>query len=688
MPATPPLRMLKGLASAPMEASPDHCSRSRNFVARGGRLQVRPGMRFLQAVGKVETDPAPRYAISTAEPTTVTATLGGTGNGQYLWIGFTARPVRFSLAIDLTCQSWPSQALFTGAVRTASQLEYAAWNGTAWASVGVADVFAGTPTAPTPFMSALSNFGAGETQTFSAMVDPLATWATKTIDGATRYWLRIRTPMFETLGQDTIEVPAGAVTYTTTENRVKCLVPFRDRAGAPHLFVAYQYGDDDVEMRYELDGVSLSIGDALQPDGAARVFSRGQMVTAFYHRSTDRVIGCIDGFNWFYLVPSEASIFALIPDDEAIDTPYKGLVDGLRSALPTGPCAAIYDDRLFVLQDNVLYYSSPGVFADIWSNGWEIPLGDGGGPGTGLCVVGGVLAVFKRNSIYVVQAAGGEDAYSAFQIPGNIGCVSSRGAYANDNVAWFPAEDGIYTFNGAELAKVSDVIDAYWGDEVVDAGLGQSIGIVTTESDEYRLFMPSVGGDPWTGDSALYTSFRDQSESFWPQAPDADGYGFQATAVAADQVKKRERILLGDRYGCIWEMDQGRYDGPQRVTAEITSARVNVGTGAKALARWVTPTVRAETNETLEAGVYPDDRVATEQAVNFDIRGDNPAAAYADTTTVIAAPDTVPYLFDVQTLASGSFEVKGRFFRARLAASAPFAMEAVEMEFNLDGRRG
>ncbi len=671
-----------------MEASPDHCSRSRNFVTRNGTLQVRPGMSFVSSVGKFEVTDA-RFAISDTEPGTVfTSLAAGANYGAYFYMGFVNRPYQFRLQVDDTCAAWLDQPTFTAAVLTFQQLQFEVWNGTAWVVVGVADCFQGARDAPTPFMSKLSQLGSSFPQTFSGLVDPFATWATKTLGAASRYWLRVRTPMFQNFGQDTIGVSVGSLACTTSENRIKSLLRFRDRAGAPHTFVAYQYGSDDVEMRYELDGVNLTIGESLQPDGVAKVFSQGQAVTAYYHRSTDRVIGCIDGYNWFYLVPGEPSIFALIPDDQAVDTPYQGLEDGLRSAIPTGPNVIIYDDRLWVLQDNVLSYSAPGVFADIWSNGWEIPLGDGGGPGTGLCVVGGVLCAFKRNSIYVVQASGGEDAYSAFQVPGNVGCVSARGPYTSDNIAWFPAEDGIYTFNGAELAKVTDPADRYWSTEVVKAGLGQSIGVISTDNDEYRLFLPDVGGDPWTCDSALFVSFRETQEATWAQGPDADGYGFQATAVCADQVLARERILVGDRWGCIWEMDKGYYDGPQRVTGEIVSARINVGTGTKALARWVTPTVSAEYNGQVSVGIFADDREANTQTVSFDQRGDNPAAAYADDVTEVKPDSLVPYAFDIQTLASGSFESKGRFFRVKVDATAPFKMEAVELEFNLDGRRG
>lgn len=700
MAATPPLRWNKGLASAPMEASPEHCSGARNMVWRGGKLQSRPGMKPVRFHGETAVDAGVRMVLGDPENVASgTSIAAGTTYSDYVAIGFTTRPVHVSLQVT-TAYKFADQASYTAAWTSVDNTAFwlsegaGSWN----KGVGVVDVGEYSADAPSMFMPPLSNATAdpGIAQTVDLFIDPTEEWNAVTYNGHTKFWLVLAgCSAFEDHGQTTPAI-GGTVTVSTTENRVKCVLPFRDRSGARHLFVAYQYGDDDVEMRYELDGTNLSIGDSLQPDGSAKVFSAAQAVTAHYHRSSDRVIGCIDGFNWFYLIPNEGTIYALVPDDIAADTPYQGLVDGLRSAIPTGAVTAIYDDRLWVANGSTIFWSAPGVFADIWSNGWEINLGDAGGPVTGMAVVAGVLAVLKRNSIYVIQAAGGSDEYTGYQVPGNVGCVAPRAARAADNVAWFPAEDGIYTFNGAELSKVTDAADAFWDKEISPGRVEYALGVISMEKEEYRLFYAPPGESTLCGRRALYASFRETQESCWPQkgerttlsSEDIEVYGFQATAVEADQTFSRERILLGDRWGMLWEMDRGQRDGPAPVTWDITSARINVGSGSKALARWVTPTVDAAVKQDISIEVWPDDVEAVSRTATSGTEGANAATSYFSGWTTVGANDTVPAVFDVQTLPSQSFAVLGRFFRVRLSGSAAFAMHAVELEFNMQSRRG
>ncbi len=696
MASTPPLRMLKGLSSAPMEASPDHCSYARNMVERGGKLLARPGMKVFDSTLGYMSFSGVYFGVGTVvgvQPGAVAATVAAV-DGVQLYIGFPVRPYRYAVT-GYPAYHFSTQNKYTARATLLHGMPHEVWNGSAWVTVNVGDTFQPTPSCPTPFairMSQCTSAAApASCELISAVIDPSATWASSTIGGQTKFWVRITSTLFgATAGSFTgVNLPGG-VSYTTTENRIKCVLRFRDRAGAPHTFVAYQYGEDGKEMRYGLDGGLVAVGDSLQPDGSAAVFSNGQVVTAHYHRSSDRIIGCIDGFNWFYMVPSELVIYALVPDDQAVDTPYAGLVDGLRSAIPSAACTAIYDDRLWSLQGNILTYSAPGVFADIWSNGFEIALGDAGGPGTGLCVVGGVLAVFKRNSIYVVQAAGGADEYTAFQIPGNVGCVAPRGVYASDDVAWFPGEDGIYTFNGAELAKVSDKVDRWWSDTANRGSLENAIGVFSAENDEYRLYYPGQFGETNTCESAIYVGTRGPDEAIWPQGPGSAGqYGFQATAVCVDQTTPRERILLGDRYGVIWEMERGEYDGAEPRSAEIVSARINMGTAMKALARWVTLALDAVQDIEVTVDVWGNDQESTLQTNALPARGDMPAASFL-AAVALDGTELVPYSQDTQTLPSCPVEVYGRTFKVRISVpdAGKFQMEAMEFEFNPSGRRG
>ena len=110
MASTPPLRMLKGLASSPMDASPDHCSVARNFVSRDGILQVSPGMRSHRALGaEADTGAVFGTADNDDAPTNVAVNLTGGEKGEWLYMGFSSRVYQFQVW-GAAADAWPTQA--------------------------------------------------------------------------------------------------------------------------------------------------------------------------------------------------------------------------------------------------------------------------------------------------------------------------------------------------------------------------------------------------------------------------------------------------------------------------------------------------------------------------------------------------------------------------------------------------
>lgn len=686
--------MLGGLAGSPMEASPEHCSYARNFVNREGRLRVRNGMHHVQTFGTWYTGSNPSSLATVAgvnyelsDP--VSVAVGTVSAGfRYLFIGFRSRPVCF----DVYAESWTSSDVnYSSIFFPQGQRPVYAWDGSAWSQVGCGDRtgdatgavgFTGV-FAPARTSCNTSIFGYG----FRGVISEDATWAAKTIGGVNAYYLCID------LGDDIAAADSAPVVDTTltratyTEERVQSICAFRQFNGARHVMQVNLKSTLD-GMRFILDGTELTTSDGLTPYTSAKTFTKTQTVTTLYHRSSDRVIGCIENFGLFYNIPTESVVYPLVPDSVGADTPYQGLIGGLRSSVPAGSGMVIYDDRLFTWSGSILYYSAPGAYADIWANDWEIPLGDGGGPIIAACVVGGVLAVFKRNSVFVVQASGDVDSYGAFQLPSTVGCISPRGLWSTDNSAYFAAEDGIYQFNGAELVKLSERVDAFYVG-MQQGVMENSMAAYSTANDEFRLFYPAAGDPPGVCRHALYMSTRGDQVGFWPQGPaDEEGCGFQATAVAVDQTQPYEVVLLGDRYGNLWEMDAGRKDVGDTITAEIVSARVNVGTSNKALARWVTPTVHALASQDVTVEVFPDDIEAAKGTLTMDTAGANAATGFFTAAGLVDTGDTVQPWYEIQALASGSVEVQGRFFRVRVEAACPFEMDAVEFEFTPIGRRG
>jgi hypothetical protein len=652
-------------------------------------------MRHVQTFGTwyTGTDPAGSFNVvgftnSVADPAVMNAGLTFVNNNRYIVLGFRSRPRCFDVWGDV-------YEVFDENYSTIFQLPEQStirvWDGSAWTVVGcgvrgvdpdngVVGLFAPPRTgSPIPLYP-----GYG----YRGVISEDVTWAAKTIDSILAYYVMIDLGSGYSGSYDSPPSVDPALTRATfAEERVQSICAFRQFNGARHLFQVNLKSSLD-GMRFIMDGTELTPSDGLAPASSSEVFEKTQVVTTVYHRSSDRIIGCIERFGLFYNIPTESIVYPLIPDSVGTDTPYQGLIGGLRSSVPAGSGLVIYDDRVWTWSGSVLYYSAPGPYADIWANDWEIPLGDGGGPIIAAAVVGGVLAIFKRNSIFVVQASGDADSYGAFQVPSTVGCISPRAVWSTENAAYFASEDGIYQFNGAELTKLSERVDAFYQGMQVGV-LENSMAVFSTANDEFRLFYPAAGDAPGVCRHALYMSTRGDSPAFWPQGPaDEEGYGFQATAVAVDQTQPYEVVYLGDRYGVLWEMDLGRRDGGEAITAEIVSARVNVGTSSKAMARWVTPTVHALASQDVTVEVFPDDIEAAKATLTFDQAGANAAAGFFVTGATVDTADTVQPWYEVQALASGSAEVVGRFFRVRVEAACPFEMEAIEFEFTPIGRRG
>lgn len=669
-------------------------------------------MRHVQTFGAWYTGTDPSSLANVAATVTLagidSATLSTSPvavSSSGILLGFRSRPVCF----DVYGETWTPLTDFTYSSAFATQTQTQnngavgarVWDGGGWAAVGIGDrlgdrsgaediygLFAPPRTTPTV------NVG----WCFRGVIGENVEWEAKTIDGVNAYFLFVEMPdgYLGAVGSEAVVDPS-LTRATFAEERVQSICAFRQFNGARHVMQVNLKSTLD-GMRFILDGTELTTSDGLTPYTNAKAFTKTQTVTTLYHRSSDRVIGCIENFGLFYNIPTESVVYPLVPDSVGAATPYQGLIGGLRSSVPAGSGMVIYDDRLFTWSGSVLYYSAPGPYADIWANDWEIPLGDGGGPIIAACVVGGVLAVFKRNSVFVVQASGDVDSYGAFQLPSTVGCVSPRGLWSTDNSAYFAAEDGVYQFNGAELVKLSERIDAFY------AGMQQgvmenSMAAYSTANDEFRLFYPAAGDPPGVCRHALYMSTRGDQVGFWPQGPaDAAGYGFMATAVAVDQTQPYEVVLLGDRYGSLWEMDVGRKDGAEVITAEITSARINVGTSNKARARWVTPTVHAigsqstacATQQQFTAEVFPDDIEASKSRLEFDAAGANAPIGFfqAGLATDEMSSQLVQPWYEIQALASGSVEVQGRFFRVRVDVECPVEIDAIELEFTPIGRRG
>lgn len=706
MVALPPFRLNGGVFSEPMEATANDFVESCNLHRVDGVVTKRLGSTPMAQYGKAATGIFVGWGNSStrAEPVTTfgsSATMGSTSNRD-LYIGsangkfyqfnvYGSAVSTFSSWAGMVNNDWSSLR---------GKVDY--WNGSAWSPVAAADMFRQFGDGQSPQVMALNMYrpwasdGSANPSVAGfhvrGLIDPPSNWASKVVGGNAGWWLRIRDMP---AGLATTSIAAGSgggytTALTTQEHPILDMLYFNDRRGTRHEFITYLYSD--TELRYVLDGTELTPSDDIQPDGTSRMFSATTRVWSYYDSATDRVIGYTDGIGWFYLVlPSNGEIYGLSANVFP-GPPYESVTGGLRSTIPDGRIAVSHADRIFTANGVTVVYSSPSFYKDVWPNDNEFACQDAYGNITAMCSVGGVLAIFKRNAIWVAQSDGSEDGYVAFPLPGNVGCIAQRSVAVSGNIAWFLAEDGIYTFNGERTEKMSRRVDDMIRKEVGAVDPTRAIGVYHNFYNQYRLYYPTQSSLPWVMSNALYVCTEENGEvTFWPQGRNLDSDpGFNATAIARDDSSPINRMMLGDRYGVVWQMDEGLYDSWAPVTFYGLTHRVKMGDTQKMLARWITPTTTTFDNLSWTCSIIVDGNIADKQVLLFSEDGENPSGAFYATATAYANATTYSNFLDTQTMRAGSVQAMGRFCQLEIsdAAAHRWQMMSLELDVNRFGRRG
>lgn len=712
MPVLPAIRLNAGLHVSAMEASPDNCTDCVNFHSQNHRLKKRQGMVPVATVDSLygADTPVLGWGTASAEPTTVASGDIITGNDSTscdVYVGYPLKFNRFKVAGGVTGAVDATWTVAGAKVNPknwdAATVQY--WNGTAWTNVDcarisrahsfyTADDVAAMHLGPWAYLTdGAAAPIVGDTQ-FHGVIDPPADWVYKTIAGQARFWLRLSGVRDTTFtGTVTPTLDHGESTVWQGENRVLCVLPFQDRHGTRHLFAVTRPYSDGKQLEFYLDGVVLMQSNGLSVDGNAKMFSDWTRVEAFYHAATDRVIGLVEGLGWFYLLPGNGWVYPLIPDQVAADTGYGSLLDGLRSAIPVGQVACLHEGRLFVADGQKVIWSSPGQYADIWPNANEAMLADANGNITAMVQAGGQLVVYKRNAIWVGQASGAEDGYIFYPVPGSIGCVARGSAVTIGSSALALAEDGVYEFNGQQaVRKVSSAVDEYVGTRAFSSGAERCAAVYHSTGSGYRLFHRSTA-ESRVLDAALYADMDSGMDepTWWKQGKYASSdYGFQAVTVVADNTTDVNRILLGDRYGVIWEMDVGVRDGGSVVKSSLTSHRIGYGSSSRAIVRWVNPSQKDGGKYQWTVGLYDDGRKERRvTGTNYPHRASDglcfnateDAGGYTALETFAATPDRYTGQLPFSTAA--------RFFQVDITDTneAPLEVDAIEIEVNHVGRR-
>ncbi len=625
----PVLHLTRGLKTSLVKASPEHCVDALNCFDRNGDLISRLGM------------------VPHSDPDYTTGSNPhGAGFGDsdaHAHIETAGESV--ALADDIywyVCGSTAfNRVAITGITSSASSLQRTMtdgltvkyWDGSAWATCNAKinhatnydssnDTFS-----PAPFTQ---NGAAGPPVSGHICIivmDPPDDWTSRTLGGVTGYYLRVEGYVVDELTDSTFDITAassdgGVSVIQTVENRTLHINTWLDRAGARHeLVVRWLVGASDA--RWWLDDVELTIGDSLS-FGTGALWNEQTRVDSFYHPATDKLIGRVTGVGWFYLTPSQSRVDLFTADDQP-GRPYQSLPEGLRSAIPPGNVCTMFDGRLWAFDGLQATWSAPDVFPDVWPNQFEQFLQEGEGPVTAAVAFKSFMAVFCTTAVFRVTPTGG-DGYLFEKMTGDIGCIGPRAACVIGDYAAFLSGDGVYTFDGTTVECISRAIDELFHDSPVTGRREDAWLLFHQPYNHLRLFYPSLH-EVSVYDAAFYADAdgyvsRVSGESvnelaWWPQGKYArTDYGFNASCFHVDLTGAVPVMLLGDRYGVVWQMDMGAYDGGSPVYSKAQGIPVNVDTSQQVIVTRVDVSLRNNGDQAITIRVVPDQR--SDEAEDYD----------------------------------------------------------------------
>jgi hypothetical protein len=165
-----------------------------------------------------------------------------------------------------------------------------------------------------------------------------------------------------------------------------------------------------------------------------------------------------------------------------------------------GSFPVIDGERLFVVEPTDLatvYASKAGNIADFTTianapdtDPYAVTVGKGDGDIiNGLAIINDQLAIFKRKRIAVLFSKENSVNFSVEWAPAGVGCTSPDGLATYRGIAYFPAEDGVYTFDGSLVKKISDKISSTY------KGIGNLTTIVGEcyDGKYYMAYTPAGG---------------------------------------------------------------------------------------------------------------------------------------------------------------------------------------------------
>lgn len=209
----------------------------------------------------------------------------------------------------------------------------------------------------------------------------------------------------------------------------------------------------------------------------------------------------------------------------------------------------IHKGRIYALTGTTMKYSALNKIND-WTTANDsgtIELTNAKGPGTGIVTYGDYVTIFTEFSMHQIYGTGPSN-YQLIDIADNIGCISDRSIVTYKKLLLFVSFDGIYSFGGGDVEKISQKMDGYF--KGINLNLRSSIvgGIL-----EDTAFF-SIPSKPDSTSNDLIIKYN-ISKGIWNTE----------SGSILDFVTIGNRLYGVDNNGKLWDMISGTKDGLEQI---------------------------------------------------------------------------------------------------------------------------
>jgi hypothetical protein len=569
---------LGGVNQNPETQTAEECDSALNVWAPNGRVESRPGYRgVLQLVaggtgtatvfqGRAEDVSAGTYRSPSGAGLLSLLDNAGTA-GLVGRITDGGDQDRWYLGHSSTFSNAEIVVSATNSNSTRFKAEY--WNGTHWQYLHMEEW---SSTTIKHLSASVSTF------LFVAPAD----WALTTIDSQSAYWIRFNLLEADLDSSTQVDLDNASTVIYSGQTLVGYFAP---RFPTQKRYISVIRNSTNTQVNYvnAVAGVSLGFGSQTtntgidEPATIAVVPQFEEAFIAYNHLVTRHVAN----------PPNSETITASVEtEDFAVGpgAPHDETIFANLGEFPRAKYINFFRGHLWVanLKDEpyTVRWSAFAPYHKVWPVfSYEILAEHDNSPITGMAPLGEYMVIFKQDSIWMAYDTGfdglEDQTYAIRQVVNGIGCVSNSSIKAVRGNLIFLAEDGVYSFDGAGVKKLSDNVNTTINE--ITPGRRPFAAAAHWRKENLYLLSFTTDGSNENDTTLVY----DYDAGVWWIWDNIDAQHWLEDEGAADE----EKLFFGDSQGRIFEFGVGQTDNGGTITATLTTSRLGFGSAGQVRCR-------------------------------------------------------------------------------------------------------